>query len=646
MASKFYFLSLCFFVSSILAQAPENPLTDFCRRYGQQTTVIDDRLYIDGGWVYANPISQNPDPVINQGLLYDNLELITGGMPTQYANLSRNSSIPDVAGGILWADEVNKIFYLYGGEFSSTPQDFQLWGYDVILNQWNLSAPSNIPVERLSYGAGVAVSELALGFYYGGYLNNRTNPLWGGPQIATSNLLQYDMIGNSFTNNTAIDSTGRAEGTMVYIPASGSGLLIYFGGVQYPYGNETEISQPMDEIIIYEIAEGKWYRQQATGDIPPDRRKSCGGAAWPKDQSSYNIYIYGGFGFGENATGFDDVWILTMPAFEWIKWYPDTAGVQAYPHGSLTCNVVNNTQMIVMGGNFTFSDMCDAPTIQGQHNLNLGQNDVTHAKWAAYQTNITGYDVPADILKVTGGTSQGGASVKAPSGGWGSPDLSVYFAEEASFTARNATRTIPTPTSTPTPPPTIIPNPPHKKSSSLGPIAGGVVGGIVLLAALALLAFCLIRKKRRTRGVQPPTKPQGAPHDMSVHTSQPYESEGKYSVLTTSHPTSPPPPSASPVNSYGRSSSYTTPPPQHANPNYHPAHVPPPMPLQIDPNAPLPMSYQQYQQNSAFYPPPEAGRPEPPSVQSHEMPTIRSPEVDPNTIQPIPLRGPYGSDPK
>jgi hypothetical protein len=59
------------------------------------------------------------------------------------------------------------------------------------------------------------------------------------------------------------------------------------------------------------------------------------------------------------------------------------------------------------------------------------------------------------------------------------------------------------------------------------------------------------------------------------------------------------------------------------------------MPPQTDPNAPLPMSYQQYQQNSAFYPPPEAGRPEPPSVQSHEMPTIRSPEMDPNIIQPM-----------
>lgn len=100
---------------------------------------------------------------LDQGLLYDDLELITGGMPTQYANLSKNSSIPDVAGGILWADEVNKIFYLYGGEFSSTPQNFQLWGYDVILNQWNQSAPSNTQVERLSYGAGVAVNEKALG---------------------------------------------------------------------------------------------------------------------------------------------------------------------------------------------------------------------------------------------------------------------------------------------------------------------------------------------------------------------------------------------------------------------------------------------------------------------------------------------------
>jgi hypothetical protein len=48
-----------------LAQAPPDPIRDFCRRYGHQTAVIDGRLYIDGGWVYANPIEQNPIPTIS-----------------------------------------------------------------------------------------------------------------------------------------------------------------------------------------------------------------------------------------------------------------------------------------------------------------------------------------------------------------------------------------------------------------------------------------------------------------------------------------------------------------------------------------------------------------------------------------------------
>jgi hypothetical protein len=177
-------------------------------------------------------------------LLYDDLNEVYQGMPKQYANLTKNSSVPDVAGGVLWQDEVNKVFWLYGGEFSQAPSVFELWGYDVILDQWNLSTAtvaSTSLVQRVSYGAGVASSENGKGFYYGGYLNNLTNPLWSGPQIATSNLIIFDMDGNTLTNNTGYDSTGRAEGTMVFIPASAAGLLIYFGGVTFPYGNETEV---------------------------------------------------------------------------------------------------------------------------------------------------------------------------------------------------------------------------------------------------------------------------------------------------------------------------------------------------------------------------------------------------------------------
>jgi len=55
-----------------LGQSPANPLTNFCRRYGHQTAVIDNKLYIDGGWLYANPISENPQPVISKtGFTYE-----------------------------------------------------------------------------------------------------------------------------------------------------------------------------------------------------------------------------------------------------------------------------------------------------------------------------------------------------------------------------------------------------------------------------------------------------------------------------------------------------------------------------------------------------------------------------------------------
>lgn len=41
------------------ANADQTPRDDFCRRYGHQTTVIDDKLYIDGGWVNFGSFRQD-----------------------------------------------------------------------------------------------------------------------------------------------------------------------------------------------------------------------------------------------------------------------------------------------------------------------------------------------------------------------------------------------------------------------------------------------------------------------------------------------------------------------------------------------------------------------------------------------------------
>src|SRR5438045_1585140 len=39
--------------------AAQNPRDNFCRRYGHQTTVIDDKLYIDGGYVNFDSYAQD-----------------------------------------------------------------------------------------------------------------------------------------------------------------------------------------------------------------------------------------------------------------------------------------------------------------------------------------------------------------------------------------------------------------------------------------------------------------------------------------------------------------------------------------------------------------------------------------------------------
>jgi hypothetical protein len=100
------------------------------------------------------------------------------GFPRQYYDkLSKPASIPRLSGGHLWADEANKCFYQFGGEYpeGSSPRDFGIWTYDVILNQWNNTEfkSSDKNWQRPSFGAGAHVESRGLGFYYGGWVSAR-----------------------------------------------------------------------------------------------------------------------------------------------------------------------------------------------------------------------------------------------------------------------------------------------------------------------------------------------------------------------------------------------------------------------------------------------------------------------------------------
>ena len=118
-----------------------------------------------------------------------------------------------------------------------------------------------------------------------------------------------------------------------------------------------------------------------------------------------NRYLYGGFGFGETPA-YDDVYILSIPSFTWIKVFP-LDGSDSTPsevgHGGCSANVINRAQMLVIGGWFPIYDKCDAPEGQGQHNMVLGYNGGDAKLWDKFQPKLDDYVVPSPIIAAIGG---------------------------------------------------------------------------------------------------------------------------------------------------------------------------------------------------------------------------------------------------
>lgn len=107
-----------------------------------------------------------------------------------------------------------------------------LWYFDVVYNTWNQSVPSatQAGIPWPAFGAGV-VTEGGTAYYYGGYLSNKTTPKWSGGPAMQSSLISFDMDTQTWSSHT-YDNISRAEGTLQYLPASASGMLVYFGGVE------------------------------------------------------------------------------------------------------------------------------------------------------------------------------------------------------------------------------------------------------------------------------------------------------------------------------------------------------------------------------------------------------------------------------
>ena len=222
-------------------------------------------------------------------------------------------------------------------------------------------------------------------------------------------------------------------------------------------------------------------------------------------------YIYGGYGFPPETTGYDDIYVLTIPSFQWIRgpYPPGSNSSGPFPKNMASCNVVNNAQMLVIGGTYSNDTtyMCDVEVVGGQHNMNFGEDNKATAIWAEYQPTLTTYIVPTFITSAVGGDKTGGARVTAPEAGFDAPDMSVQMTRKAVIQPRTPTRDVSLPTVTGPNNGTATQPADPKKGLSAGAIAGIAVGGAVAL--IALLAGCCFFIRQRQKHYQQPRHPLG-----------------------------------------------------------------------------------------------------------------------------------------
>ncbi|KAI9704824.1 MAG: hypothetical protein M1836_006604 [Candelina mexicana] len=460
-----------------------------------------------------------------------------------------NNIAPNYYDGMMFANDAE--FYLYGGLLRDTdslqpPRSDDVMGYErfqdfgSVRPSWQVGFYEGVlppgMTRYITAGAGVNVPSENLGFYFSGMRRNDSGEIraHGRPTYnatTTSNtLVSIDMStmrAEKWYNTTLPTSVaGRANAELVWVPVAGRGLLVAIGGVINPEWAfagranaqklQSQNTSPgfMKNVSIYDIEHQKWYTQQTNGDTPPQLTQACSVIASAKDGSSHNIYLYGGYdGLESDSKASDDVYILSLPSFTWIKAYTGNA---AHGRRAHRCAKVYPDQMMVVGGipQLDTYDCLDGGLLQ-VFNLNTlkWQNNYSPETWSEYRVpDLVTAKIHGKVYMIfnvqmlIGNSADGGATTVQPTT-WSDNDLSTLFGAKYNgqikkyypYPSVNATATSPnSPRNT-----TVLPTPVPQGGGTpkwIGPVLGVVLGLVFLTAIVAFIVFWRRRKYPKTYG--------------------------------------------------------------------------------------------------------------------------------------------------
>ncbi|KAL7270142.1 hypothetical protein RUND412_007159 [Rhizina undulata] len=424
-----------------------NFVGDICRFWDFGSALIGDRVLLDkgvytnvdtvkAGWVYISPpFSIDISTSFNASDI--NWASLRLNATTYNANFSQ------ALRASIWWDGANTV-YKYGGYWANkavwgnlygeVPHS-EIWSLDIQSYNWTQApTPSGAAVVGSRSGGYAYSTALGQGFYAGGAETNGTDAVFAnwtdGEAYVGDQLLTYDFKSNSFQNETA-PWLPTSLNNLVFVPVGASGILLDLGGNTAPVGFGFTASQilPADFQIlnVYDIASRTWYTQETNGDIPTDRQSTCSIVATAADNSSFNIFLHGGGTSISPTRAFDDVYVLSLPSFQWIL-LNTTSTSRRMGH---SCHRASNNVMVVVGGRdvdqqnpavtaFTNGN-CDATGLVNLFDLNI-------LDWIPeFTAGDRPYQVAPQITDVIGGDANGGATVVVPAAGWGSNDLASLF---------------------------------------------------------------------------------------------------------------------------------------------------------------------------------------------------------------------------
>ncbi|KAL2264435.1 hypothetical protein VTK26DRAFT_3322 [Humicola hyalothermophila] len=351
----------------------------FLRRAYHSSAVLSRRVYIDGGelsYLQDGNVAYESEKSL---VWIDLVEDWTNASVTLHSS-SKPAGVPNLKDGGVWADRRHDVLYIgFAGSTPSfgspAPPPRGLWSFTPDKTGTGFWENLNRTADDRFLGyprppKGYATSGHGYGFFIGigGSPGSPASPtlplsrlptapaslgdLIGGGKQHFGGLMTYHFSDKQLTVNLnafidgSIQEPGSPHG-LEYVSHWGDrGILVSVGSQNQDLTDDNSLAS-FDKVLVYDIANQRWFQQETSGDIPQPRRDFCIAGA-PSNNRTYDMLVYGGWDgrAGSTAVPFDSVYVLTLPGFFWVKAeYPP-----ASPRRGLTCNAVGGSQILTIGG--------------------------------------------------------------------------------------------------------------------------------------------------------------------------------------------------------------------------------------------------------------------------------------------------------